>query len=66
MAGQIKKMLDQIIESRSQGDSFLALTTKTKLIFKGVNPEKYDCNSEDDPLVMNKVRQIANELGVTL
>jgi hypothetical protein len=66
MAGQIKQMLDQIIETRSQGDSFLALTTKTKLVFKGIHPEKYDCNSEDDPLVINKVRQIALELGVTL
>ena len=66
MAGQIKKLLDQIIETRSQGDTFLALTTKTKLVFKGINPEKYDCNSEDDPLIINKVRQIARELGVAL
>jgi hypothetical protein len=66
MAGQIKQMLDQIIESRSQGDPFLALTTKTKLVFKGINPEKYDGNSEDDPLVITKVRQIAAELGVAL
>ena len=66
MAGQIKQMLDQIIAARSQGDSFLALTTKTKLIFKGVNPEKFDCNSEDDPLLINKVKQIASDLGVAL
>ena len=66
MAGQIKKMLDQIIETRSQGDSFLALTTKTKLVLKGVNPEKYDYNSEDNPWVINEVRRIAKEMGVAL
>ena len=66
MAGQIKKMLDQIIETRSQGDSFLALTTKTKLVLKGVNPEKYDYNSEDNPWVINDVKRIAKEMGVAL
>ena len=66
MAGQIKKMLDQIIETRSQGDPFLALTTKTKLVLKGVNPEKYDVDSDDNPWVINEVRRIAKELGVTL
>jgi hypothetical protein len=66
MAGQIKKMLDQIIESRSGGDSFLALTTKTKMVMKGINPDKYDYNSPDNPLVIKDVRRIANELHVTL
>ena len=66
MAGQIKEMLDQIIETRSRGDSFLALTTKTKLALKGINPEKYDLNSEDDPWVINKVKRMAKEMGVTL
>ena len=59
MAGQIKKMLDQIIETRSRGDSFLALTTKTKLVLKGINPDKYDCDSPDNPWVIKDVRRIA-------
>jgi hypothetical protein len=66
MAGQIKNMLDQIIETRSQGDSFLALTTKTKLVMKGINPDKYDCNSADNPWVIKDVRRIAKELDVIL
>ena len=66
MAGQIKKMLDQIIEIRSRDDAFIALTTTTKLALKGVNPERYDYNSKDDPQVINKVKQIARELGITL
>jgi hypothetical protein len=66
MAGKIKKMLDQIIETRSQGDSFLALTTKTKLIMKGINPDHFSNKSPDNPSVLNNVRRIAKELGVTL
>jgi len=66
MAGQIKKMLDQIIETRSRGDSFLALTTKTKLVMKGINPDKYDCNSADNPWVIRDIRRIAKELNVIL
>lgn len=66
MAGQIIQMLNQIIESRSQGDSFLALTTKTKLVLKGINPEKFNCDSEDDPIIINKVKEVAKELGVAL
>ena len=66
MAGQIKKMLDQIIETRSQGDPFLALTTKTKLVLKGINPDKYDRNSEDNPWVIKNVKRIARELNVIL
>ena len=66
MAGQIKKMLDQIIETRSRGDSFLALTTKTKLVMKGISPDKYDYDSPDNPWVIKDVRRIAEELDVTL
>ena len=66
MPGQIKKMLDQIIETRSRGDTFLALTTKTKLVLKGINPDKYDCDSPDNPWVIKDVRRIAEELDVIL
>jgi hypothetical protein len=66
MAGQIKKMLDKIIETRSQGDRVIALTTKTKLVLKGINPEKYGDDSEDDPAVISRVKQIAQELGVAI
>ncbi|MCB0193608.1 MAG: FIST C-terminal domain-containing protein [Anaerolineae bacterium] len=66
MAGKIKKMLDQIIETRSKGDYFLEQITKTKLIIKGINPDKYHDNSPDTPKIMQDVRRIAQQLGVTL
>jgi len=40
MAGQIKKMLDQIISKRSNGNALVISTTKTKLVLKGLNPDQ--------------------------
>jgi len=63
MAGQIKHMLDAIVAQRSKGNSTLAMTTKTKLILKGINPDRFDGTSPDDPAVIARVRAIAAELG---
>jgi hypothetical protein len=62
MAGQIKHMIDEIITKRSKGNPTIASTTKTKLILKGINPDKYTALSEDDPLVIKKLRELAKEL----
>lgn len=59
-------MLDQLIVQRSKGNPTIALTTKTKIMLKGVNPDKFQPTSEDDPAVMQRVRQIAAEMGVSL
>lgn len=64
MAGQIKKMLESIIEQRAKGNPTIALTTKTKLILKGVNPERFKSVLDDDPKVIAQIRAIAAELGV--
>jgi hypothetical protein len=66
MAGQIKSMLDAIVAQRSKGNPVIAMTTKTKLILKGVNPDLYNDLSPDDPVVMAKVRTIAAALGATV
>jgi hypothetical protein len=66
MAGRIKRMLAHIIAARSQGDRTIALTTKTKLVLKGVDPDNYDEDSADDPAVIAAVKRIATQLGVDL
>jgi hypothetical protein len=66
MAGQIKRMIDSILQQRSKGNSTLLLTTKTKLILKGINPERFTATSPDDEDVMARVRALAAELGVIL
>lgn len=64
MAGQIIRMIDKIIQERSQGKETLVSTTRTKLILKGINPSKYNAASEDDPIIIGKIRLIANEFGI--
>ena len=64
MPGQIKQMIDSILEQRSKGNPTILMTTRTKLILKGVNPDRYTVSSPDDPAVMTKVRAVAAELGV--
>lgn len=66
MAGQIRRLLEKIVQDRSRGDSIIANTTKAKLILKGISFDKYTSASEDDPHVIERLRQIADELGVKL
>ena len=65
MAGKIKRLIDYIIEQRSQGDSTLANTTKTKMVLKGINPESYNEFSDDDPIIELRLKEIGKELNIT-
>lgn len=66
MAGKIKKTIDIIIQKRSNGNPTIMATTKTKLLLKGINPSKYDDNSEDDPVILEKLKNLASELSIEL
>ena len=62
MAGKVKRMIDSILEQRSRGDPILQKTTRTKLMLKGINPDKFTHHSEDDPLVIEKLNKLMQEL----
>lgn len=66
MAGQIKKMIDSIIQQKAKGDQSLTYLMQAKLALKGINIKHYDQHSEDDPIVIEKLRQIAKDFGVTV
>ncbi|MGO9481956.1 MAG: hypothetical protein ACLP05_09280 [Candidatus Kryptoniota bacterium] len=66
MAGQVKALIDKIITERSKGNPTIVVTTRTKLILKGIDPDKWDTASPDDFQMISKVRQVAQELGVKL
>ncbi|MGE3728263.1 MAG: hypothetical protein AB7I41_22100 [Candidatus Sericytochromatia bacterium] len=40
--------------------------TKTKLLVKGIRVETFTPISEDDPVMLQKVQQVAQDFGVTL
>jgi hypothetical protein len=66
MTGTIQKMINSILDQRSKGNLTIRISTQTKLILKGINPEKFSAASADDPAVIEKLKTIAKELGVTL
>ena len=66
MAGQVKKILERIVDQRCKGDDVLATITRAKLILKGFDPEKFTLTTPDDAASIARVTQIANELGVEL
>ncbi|HTP64462.1 MAG TPA: hypothetical protein VMJ66_03645 [Geobacteraceae bacterium] len=62
MAGKIRRMIDSVIQQRAMGNPMLEKIIKTKMILKGVNPNKYTLESEDDPLVLDKLERMLREL----
>ncbi len=66
MAGKIKRHLNEIISSVSNNNVILQNTTRTKLILKGLDPNNFNDNSEDDPVVLAKVLAFAKDFNVKL
>lgn len=66
MPGQIKNLIDRLIELRTKGDRSLVAPVKIKLIMKGVDPDLYDASSPDSPQIIQKVIGIAKEMGYDL
>lgn len=65
MAGQIKSMIDSIIEQRSQGNKVLEGVVKIKLILKGIDPTKYTSTSPDDIAIIGQLQELMREFDST-
>ncbi|WP_206633444.1 hypothetical protein [Methanoculleus taiwanensis] len=59
-------MIETIIRERANGNPVLENTTRTKLVIKGFNPDKYTATSEDDPAKIAELKVIAKDMGITL
>jgi hypothetical protein len=66
MSGKIKVLIDKLINERAQGNESVAITTRTKLLLKGIDTKKYTPASEDDPDVIAKIVKIAQEMNISL
>jgi hypothetical protein len=66
LAGQIKKMIDLIVEKKTGNNQVLINNMKTKLMLRGINPAKYDINSPDDPVILAKLELFAQESNIKL
>jgi len=66
MPGKIKTMIDKIVVERAKGNATLIATTKTTLRLKGIDPDKFNPVSPDDPVIMGKLQALATELNIIL
>lgn len=59
-------MIDVIYDQRAAGNQAIVKVLNVKLVLKGVYPETYTETSADDEAVIEKVKTIAEEMGVKL
>lgn len=66
MAGKIKELVGRLIKLRVKDDPHMIAPFKIKLIMKGVDPDLYNETSDDDPVVIQRIHQIAKSMGYEL
>jgi hypothetical protein len=64
--GQIRRLILEIINQRSRGNPLIAKTIRTKLFLKGIDVDRYGPDTPDDPMVLEKVKNLALTLGIHL
>ena len=62
MAGKIKQMIDTLVALRAKDNVMLAGIIKTKLILKGIDPNRFTSQSPDDPAVISKLEALLKQL----
>jgi len=62
MAGKIRQMIDTIISQRTKDNPMLVAVIKTKLMLKGIDPNKFTAQSDDDPAIIAKLEAVIKEL----
>lgn len=59
-------MLEMIYDQRAGGNQAIVRALNVKLVLKGVYPETYTEASPDDEATIEKVKLIAEEMGVKI
>jgi hypothetical protein len=62
MAGKIKQMIDSIINQRAKDNPMLVGVIKSKLMLKGIDPNKFTSASVDDPAIIAKLETVMKEM----
>ena len=64
--GIMKKLIDQIIYEKAQGDSFQALNVQFKLMLKGIPVKAIDESTPIDQEILDKIYRAAQDFNVQL
>ncbi|MGM0529993.1 MAG: hypothetical protein ACQER7_01425 [Bacteroidota bacterium] len=64
--GKAKKMIDELIEKKAQGNNFQITNIKMKLMFKGINPEDITDETSDTDELISKIEEVAEQFNINL
>ncbi len=66
MIGTADALIRRLIDSRAKGNPTLEVSTRTRLILKGIDPAKFSATTPDDPAVIARIKQMGSEWGIQL
>lgn len=66
MAGEIRKLIDTYVTQMSNGNQVIAGTILAKLALQGVISKRYTEYTPDDPVMIEKIRSIAQQANIKL
>jgi len=64
MAGQAKKLVDLLVAEKAKGNRDIENFIRVKLSMKGIPVSTLTESSADDPVVINKIKDVLKEFGV--
>jgi len=64
--GKTKKLINELIEKKANGNSFQESNIKMKLMFKGILPDKITDETPDNDEIISKIYEVANDFNVNL
>ena len=64
--GKAKKMIEELIEKKAQGNKFQISNVKMKLMFKGIMPDSITDATPDTEEILSKIREVAEQFNIKL
>ena len=61
--GQIRRLILEIIETRSRGNPIIARDIRAKLFLKGIDVDRYGPDTPDNPAVLDQIKKLAMTMG---
>jgi hypothetical protein len=58
MAGKIRQMIDLIMDRKAKGNPRMEDILKAKMMLKGIHPNKFTEQSDDDPAILAKLQSM--------
>jgi hypothetical protein len=65
MRGKIKRLIDELIEIRTRGNTAQAHFVRSHLVLNGIDPARFDESSPDDAEVIATLEQMISQFDGT-